>query len=186
MGFTVAHHGGTKDLEFEAYVRLLEKHGVDVANLQRVPEPGTQNRWLYVWEYRQDAEAFAAELRKSTHDRGWYVRELDREDIVSKGPLGPITIYAGQQSDGWAFDLHPQSRAMIERRFPGSCRIGSVFIGAQPNGDLEGFSPEASNLLDHVALMLTGLSAEQLKEFGGYRVYDPVRHQTLRESKRVG
>ena len=41
MGFTVTYQGGTKDVEFEAYARLLRQKGVDLAKLSRVPEPGT-------------------------------------------------------------------------------------------------------------------------------------------------
>jgi hypothetical protein len=39
--FTVTKPGGTKDYEYEAYTRLLEEIGVDVANVPRVPEPET-------------------------------------------------------------------------------------------------------------------------------------------------
>ena len=59
MGFTVTHQGGTKDVEFEAYARLLRQKGVDLAKLNRVPEPGTGRRWLYVWNVEADAQAFA-------------------------------------------------------------------------------------------------------------------------------
>jgi hypothetical protein len=68
MGFTVAHQSGTKDGEFEAFARLLRQKRVDLAKLNRVPEPGTGRRWLYVWNVEADARAFADELRKRTRD----------------------------------------------------------------------------------------------------------------------
>ncbi|HUY33713.1 MAG TPA: hypothetical protein VMV69_13265 [Pirellulales bacterium] len=57
--FTVTKPGGTKNYEFEAYTRLLEEIGVDVANIARVPEPGADRRWLYTWRRKQEAEGFA-------------------------------------------------------------------------------------------------------------------------------
>src|SRR5437016_878439 len=73
MGFTVAHQGGTKDVEFDAYPRLLRQKGMDLAKLNRVPEPGTGRRWLYVWNVEADARAFADELKKRTRDNAWEV-----------------------------------------------------------------------------------------------------------------
>jgi hypothetical protein len=67
MGFTVTHQAGTKDVEFDAYGRLLQQKGVDLAKLNRVPEPGTSRRWLYVWNVEADAQVFADELKKRTH-----------------------------------------------------------------------------------------------------------------------
>jgi len=185
MGFTVARHGGTTDMEFEAYVRLLEKHGVDVADLQRVAEPGTDHRWLHVWDSRAGAERFKEELQASTRDDEWYVHELNRDDRVSTGPLGPVGIYIGRQHDGCAFSLHPQSRSMIQRKFPNSCRVDSVFVGSQTKEDFESTQGGEPDLLHQVALLLTGLTEGQLQIFGGYRLYDPVERKTLRQPAHV-
>jgi len=47
MGFTVTRPVGTKDAEFEAYVRLLRQQGKDLANLPRVPDPeNPRRRWV--------------------------------------------------------------------------------------------------------------------------------------------
>ena len=60
MAFTVSRNdGGTKDAEFEVYARLLREQGIDLGNLPRAPEPGTGRRWLYVWDSRERAQAFA-------------------------------------------------------------------------------------------------------------------------------
>src|SRR6202451_4730554 len=108
MGFTVTHQGGTKDVEFEAYARLLRQKGVDLAKLKRVPEPGTGRRWLYLWNVEADAQAFADELKKRTRDKAWQVVPVDAPS--SEGPLGPVEIQTGRQSDGWMFILHPFSQ----------------------------------------------------------------------------
>ena len=49
MGFTVYHPGGTKDHEFEAYVRLLRQQGVDLGKLPRVPEILARHFSLGTW-----------------------------------------------------------------------------------------------------------------------------------------
>ena len=60
--FTVRKPGGNTDREFQAYIDLLEEIGIDIADVPRTPEPGTTNRWLYVWRSRPQAERFAREL----------------------------------------------------------------------------------------------------------------------------
>lgn len=181
MSFTVAHRGGTKDLEFEAYVRLLAKHNVKVDQLERVPEPGTHNRWLYVWPQKKDAEAFRDELAKTTRDKGWYVHELNstEQKQVTEGPLGPISIYTGLQPDGRAFALHPQSRAIIRNKYPHAARVDNVFVGLAQAADWTSTGQSEDALYDQIALLLTGLSEEQLAEFGGFRVYDPAKEEEV-------
>jgi hypothetical protein len=125
MGFTVSHHGGTKDVEFEAYARLLRQKGVDLANVSRVLEPGTGRRWLYVWEAEDKAHEFAEELKRRTRDNAWEVVPVDAP--ASEGPLGPVEIQVGKQSNGWTFALHPFSRQMLQKVFPipAACRACS-------------------------------------------------------------
>lgn len=63
MGFTVTLEGATTDVEFEAYPRLLRQNGMDLAWMQRVPEPKAGRHWLRVWNAEADARAFADELK---------------------------------------------------------------------------------------------------------------------------
>src|SRR5205823_4228495 len=115
MSFTVSRQGGTKDIEFEAYARLLRQKGADLAKLQRVPEPGTGRRWLSVWNSQADAQAFADELKERTRDPAWEVIEVSAP--ASEGPLGPLEIQVGRQSNGWTFALHPLTRQMVQQIF---------------------------------------------------------------------
>ena len=64
--YTVRKPGGNTDKEYEAYTELLEEVGIDLANAPRTPEPGTTNRWLYVWKSRPQAERFARARRTSS------------------------------------------------------------------------------------------------------------------------
>jgi hypothetical protein len=74
MGFTVTRPVGTKDAEFEAYVRLLRQQGKGLANLPRVPDPeNPRRRWVYVWNSQEEAQRFADELKEQTGDNGWRV-----------------------------------------------------------------------------------------------------------------
>ena len=184
MGFTVTHQGGTKDIEFEDYARLLRQEGVDLAKLQRIPEPSTGRRWLPVWQNEADARAFAEELKRRTKDAAWEVVPITTEP--SEGPLGPVEITVGQQSDGWTFALHPLSRQMIQKVFPGCCRTDSVFIRTEMRHDFQTTQGELADLADQVAIILTGLTLDKIKEtFGGYRVYDPAAKKELVAPPRV-
>ena len=63
--YTVTKPVGTKDREFEAYTRLLEEVGIDVSNSPRVPEPGTDRRWLYAWKREIEAARVAGQKDNS-------------------------------------------------------------------------------------------------------------------------
>jgi hypothetical protein len=105
MAFTVSRNdGATKDAEFEAYARLLRQQGVDLGKLPRASEPGTRRRWLYVWDSRDKAQAFADELKKRTSDNAWVVVEVAAPP--SQGPLGPIIVQVGRRAD-WSSGCAP-------------------------------------------------------------------------------
>jgi hypothetical protein len=183
MGFTVTRQGGTKDIDFEEYARLLRQKGVDLAKLQRTPEPRTGRRWLYVWQDQADAQTFADELKNRTKDAGWKVVPV--ETNPSEGPLGPVEITVGQQSDGWTFALHPLSKQMIQKVFPGCCRAGSVFIRTDTSQDYP-TQRDLADLAEQVAVILTGLTLDKImKTFGGYRVFDPAAKKELVAPARV-
>jgi hypothetical protein len=178
MGFTVTRQGGTKDVEFEAYSRLLRQKGVDLANLRRVPEPGTGRRWLYVWNSQAEAQAFADELKNRTGDPAWEVVEVNAQP--SEGPLGPIEVQVLRQADGWTFALHPLSKQTVQKVFPASCRQGSVFIRTDTAQDFQTTQGDMAGLAEQVVLILTGLRLDQItQQFGGFRVYDPVAKKEL-------
>jgi hypothetical protein len=176
MAFTVVHQGGMKEKEYQAYLRQVSRQliarGVGLDNVPRVPEGGTDNRWLYVWADRQEAEAFAKELEQETRDPAWHVRPVNTPP--SLGPLRPIEIEVSRQRDGLVFALNTFTWKALQIRFPGCCRRDSVFIGQEPPDDLLAAREELRDLARQVLLILTELSAEQLQAFGTFRVVDPV------------
>jgi hypothetical protein len=176
MGFTVYHEGGTKDAEFEAYARLLRQRGADLGKLPRVPEPATNRRWLYVWNTREEAEAFARELKKRTGDRAWSVLELNAP--ISEGPLGPILIQLTRRGDGLSFTLHPLSLALIRSAFPQVGPTTRTFIDTELWYDFLRTRGDLAELTRQIAPGLTGLQLEQLERLG-YAVVDDDTDETL-------
>lgn len=176
--YTVAMPGGTKDTEYEAYVRLLNRWSVDVTNMPRVLEKGTPNRWLYAWKDREDADRFAKELRTQTKNTRWRIQEFTTE-FLPPGPLGPVEIHRSCQRDGCTYELHPNSQALVRKKFPEARTVGSVFIGHDTQASFARARQEA--IWDHVAMILTGLTEDNLNQLGGYRVYDPVTGDVLLE-----
>jgi hypothetical protein len=177
MAFTVGIPGGTRDDEYEAYVRLLEKSGVNVAETSRVVEPATGMRWLYAWGTRAEADRFALRLREETGKSDWQVYDLPHA-APSAGPLGPVVILIGRQSDGLSYMLSPSSKKLIRKKFPGSnIAPGGVFISTATPSDNETVQ---GPIWDQVAIILTGLSLDQLEQLDGYQIYDPLTHRTLK------
>jgi hypothetical protein len=182
MPFTVIHRGKTDEYGYDAYVRQLDKHHIDRVAGLRVLEPETHSRWLPVWERREDAETLAVAVRKDSRDRNWHVHELTADERVSRGPLGPISIYINKQGEDWVFALDPESQSLVERYLPEASRVDRVLLGISSRNSSPpfNFGTRAAEFFDQVAALLTGLSPTQLRVFGGFRVYDPVDEQTIK------
>ncbi len=179
--FTVTKPDGTKDYEFEAYTRLLEEIGIDVANVPRIPEPGTHRRWLYVWSQQNEAEGFASELRRRTRDGSWYVYsfQIEEEDC---GPVAPLDIYEVlDHGESFKYYLGPASRDRVIRAYPHTNLYPITISGQKRSGMLQQFG-EA--WWDQLSILVTGLSLEKLLSLGGYRVILPsgeIGHEALPE-----
>src|SRR5260370_38762449 len=110
MGFTVTRPGGTKEVEFEAYARLLRQQGKELGDLPRVRDPENPTpHWVYVWNTHEEAQQFADELKDRTGDNGWRVEPT--VDPPSNGPFGPVLIQLARRSDGSGFAPPPPSLA---------------------------------------------------------------------------
>jgi hypothetical protein len=180
--FTVTKPGGTKDYEFEAYTRLLEEIGVDVANVPRVPEPGTERRWLYTWRRKEEADGFARELKRRTRDGSWEVHqfEIDEEAL---GPVAPLDIFEVHDDErSFMYYLAPASRERIIRAYPHTRLHPSLTISRI---DLDENKRQHGDIWwDEVCNSLTHLTKEQVLSLGGYRVilpYGEIGHEALPE-----
>jgi hypothetical protein len=177
MSFTVMRPGGTKDAEFQAYARLLRQTGKDLGKLLRVPEPGTGRRWLYAWAARDEAQAFADELKKRTGNGEWVVVEV--ASPPSEGPLGPLVIQMKRQVEGLTFGLHILSQALIRSAFPGAVSSATYATIDTPTWyDIKKRKGGLADLVREIAPLLTGLNREQLNILG-YSVVDSDTDETL-------
>jgi hypothetical protein len=177
MGFTVTHVAGANtDAEFEAYARLLRQQGVNLGRLPRAPEPGTRRRWLYVWETREKAQAFADELEQRTGN-AWTVMEVAAPP--SEGPLGPIIVQVGRRADGLVFELHPLSRGMIRSAFPAARPSAStISVNFNTFRDFQTAHGSINDLAAEVVPTLTGLKTDQLVQLG-YALIEDDTDRTL-------
>ena len=91
---------------------------------------------------------------------------------------GPIDILVGRQSNGWTYGLHPNSFKLIRKRFP-SIHPRPSISWARCASDYEVTSGTS---YDQIAVLLTGLSVEELAELGGYRIVDPITDLVLHET----
>lgn len=91
--------------------------------------------------------------------------------------MGPIKIFIGRQSDGCAYELHPESRARIAKAYPTAKQAPSVFLGYETRANFEeAHGPHWKQ----IAIMLSGLTWRQLLNLGGVEIYDPGEHRVVR------
>jgi hypothetical protein len=157
---------------------LLEEIGIDLTNVPRVLEPGTTNRWLYVWKSKPEAERFARELGVRLRDPSWSVHgfELPREEF---GPLAPLTILSIPVNNGTVFRLEGNSQARIMQHYPNARLLGEVVQRGgvvQPGGVVfphdvrEDFEGQHGPVWDQVIILLTGVPEEAIDRLGGIRI----------------
>jgi hypothetical protein len=179
--FTVTKPGGTKDYEFQAYTRLLEEIGIDVANVPRVPAPATHRRWLYTWRRREEAEGFAREMRHRTRDGSWYIHQFNIEE-ETRGPVAPLDIYeVHDKIDVFRYYLAPASRERVIRAYPHT-NVYPVTISLQNREAI--MRQHGEMWWDQLCILVTGLSLEKIILLGGYRVILPggeIGHEELPE-----
>ena len=178
MSFTVSHkNGGSKDAEFEAYARLLRQQGVNLGKLPRAPEPHTGRRWLYVWDSKVKAQAFADKLNKQTHDSDWVVLNVNAPP--SEGPLGPIIVQVGRRASGLVLGLHPLSRTMLETAYPtAKGSSATISIHFDTFQDFQATHGSIANLAIEILPILTGLQMPELQQLG-YALIEDDTDRTL-------
>ena len=177
--FTVSMPVGTKDREFEAYTRLLAEVGIDLANSPRVPELGTDRRWLYAWKNKSEAERFAEELRRRTRIADWFVHEFEVA-AAERGPVAPLEIAIVPDKDEYTYYLSPESRERVVAAYPGTKLPASVSIRIAVQQDL--LRDKDKDWWMEVSRVLTGRSDEEIDSLGGVRVVvgeDAIAFQRL-------
>jgi hypothetical protein len=177
MRFAVTHNGEMSDNQLRWYGKVLRWHGVDIGKMPRTPEPGTGRVWLYVWNTREEAQAFAKDLQKDSRDPGWKVIEVHTP--VSEGPLGPILIQIVRRPDEWTFGVDNLSIVTIRSAFPKAVNSATfTIIDAETWSTYQQLKGGLDSLVREIAPNLTGLDLEELQAIG-YSVVDDDSEQTL-------
>ena len=82
-----------------------------------------------------------------------------------------IVILAGLQTDGTTYRLHPVSRERLRVAFPTIAQAPSVFVGFDTQADFESLH---GPMWGQIAMLLTGLSLQRLREMGRVIVREPA------------
>lgn len=165
--YTVTKPVGTRAREFEAYTRLLEDVGIDVSNSPRVPEPGTDRRWLYAWRNEIEAERFADELRRRTGDAGWKVYPFDHA-AEDRGPVAPLDVARIPEKDGHTYYLTPASRERVVAAYPGTRLPSGLSLAIGVEQDL--LRDKGDEGWMEIARILTSRADEEIASLGGVRI----------------
>jgi len=172
--------GPNTDKEYQVYVNLLQDIGIDIADARRTPEPGTDNRWLHVWESKSLAERFARELRTRLRDESWEVHGFevadDQSSADSRGPLAPLTVVSIATSEGTDFELEPASQERILAHFPNARLVGTLSYSDEVRQDYETIH---GPIWDQVIIGLTGISEAAIASLGGIRIVEEEGGQVL-------
>jgi len=89
----------------------------------------------------------------------------------------PIVIYRSVNRDGQTFGLAPRSRNRLRDQFGDRLHLHPrVFIAHETKADYDSMYGDLAN---QIALFLTGLSLERLKDLGGVSFVDPVTEQAV-------
>ena len=91
-----------------------------------------------------------------------------------------IVVNMGSQRDGFIFGLRPRSRVWLEDHYSDRHRVSSVFIGLDK---IQDFQQIHESILGLVLNLLTGLSLEELDEFGDVAIFSPASGQEVLNSK---
>jgi hypothetical protein len=105
----------------------------------------------------------------------WYSIAVtdDRRRLMTQ-----IIVEVGKQRDGATFQLSPRTRLLLGDLAPNGFLASSVFLAFDIR---KAFSDPQAPWWEHVVLLLTGLSSEQLRRLGGFRFVDPSDSEVLYE-----
>ncbi len=88
----------------------------------------------------------------------------------------PLLVLVATEADGYTFRLHPLQLARVRALQPIQSRFPMIFLQKDVQEDFEAVH---GPIAGHVVQLLTGLSAEQLQQFGGVRFVSSGTEQTL-------
>ena len=93
--------------------------------------------------------------------------------------MAKIVIEVGQQMDGATFRLSPKTRVFLSSRFKDLPPPSSVFVSRETASDFERYY---GALGEQLAMILTGLGENELKNLGGFEFVTPADGKVVFES----
>jgi hypothetical protein len=105
--------------------------------------------------------------------------KLSRENL-NKLEQDALLITVGIQQDGATYGLEAPSKRRIREAYPQLDLLRAVFLGHYKDSDFDRLHPPRWK---EMALLLTGLSEDQIAQMGGVRLYSPEREEVLWEWK---
>ncbi|MEM7531515.1 MAG: hypothetical protein AAF639_05025 [Chloroflexota bacterium] len=92
--------------------------------------------------------------------------------------MNSIVIDMGKQLEGYTFRLHPLSRQWLQKQYPTTKPVKSIFISFDTRGKMDDIQ---SLMWPQILALLTGLSG--LDELNQFSVINPVTGQEVYNSR---
>ncbi len=93
--------------------------------------------------------------------------------------MSGLIIDVGHQTEGSAFELAPESRALLDGKYPERQKVASVYLSYGSQQDLKEI-PKAT--WRHVVQLLTGLEETEIAKLGGFMLAEPFTGNRVYES----
>jgi hypothetical protein len=93
--------------------------------------------------------------------------------------MDKLTVLVGTQKDGYVFRLKPSTRNKLLQGKSSEGLVDSVFIAYDKKHDFEQIH---GHIWDHVIMLLTNMSLEEVNSHGGFAVLDPSTDTVVYDS----
>jgi hypothetical protein len=93
--------------------------------------------------------------------------------------MSPIVVEVGKQMNGATFRLSPKTEVMLASRIPDWSPASSIFVSFDTQWDFDRLHGQWAQ----IAMLLTGLSEEQIQSFGGFIFMSPTDKEVVFESR---
>jgi hypothetical protein len=94
--------------------------------------------------------------------------------------MTPIVVEVGKQRNGATFRLSPKTEVRLASRIPDWSPASSIFVSFDTSWD---FDRLHGPMWTQIAMLLTGLSEEQIQSLGGFIFMIPTDKEVVFESR---
>jgi len=93
--------------------------------------------------------------------------------------MAQIVVEVGKQMNGATFQLSPRTRMMLAKRDLGVTPATSVFVAFDTK---KAFEDRLGQMWPQIVVLLTGLTAEEVENLGGFSIVNPADDEVLFQS----